>query len=149
MRFSFDVKDADIRLVTLFHESKTISPGLTEHLAEHKLLENLKRVPDEKRTARFVCALCCYFSEDNYFFVRGECEGVIAHERFGNGGFGYDPLFIHDGKSFAEMSAEEKDECSHRGIAMRLLKEKLNDFLTIIRKLISLTVALYCHSFMV
>ena len=84
----------------------------------NKLLENLKDVPDEKRTARFVCAVCCYISEDNYFFVRGECEG-----------FGYDPLFIHDGKSFAEMSSEEKDSCSHRGIAMRLLKEKLNDFL--------------------
>lgn len=95
----------------------------------NKLLENLKGVPDEKRTARFVCAVCCYISEDNYFFVRGECEGLIAHERLGGGGFGYDPLFIHDGKSFAEMSSEEKDSCSHRGIAMRLLKEKLNDFL--------------------
>ncbi len=95
----------------------------------NKLLENLKNVPDEKRTARFVCAVCCYFSEDNYFIVRGECEGTVAHERHGNGGFGYDPLFIHDGISFAEMTAEQKDKCSHRGVAMRLLKEKLNDYL--------------------
>ncbi len=94
-----------------------------------KLLKNMASVPDEKRTAKFVCAVCCYFSEDNYFFVRGECNGLIAHERHGNGGFGYDPIFIHDGISFAELSAEEKDKCSHRGIAMRLFKEKLNDYL--------------------
>ncbi len=94
-----------------------------------KLLENLKDVSDEKRTGKFVCAVCCYFSEDNYFFVRGECNGYIAHECHGNGGFGYDPLFIHNGVSFAEMSAEEKDKCSHRGIAMRLLCKKLNEYI--------------------
>ncbi len=95
----------------------------------NKLLEEMKNVPDDKRSARFVCAVCCYFSEDDYFFVRGECEGIIAHERHGNGGFGYDPLFIHNGVCFAEMTDEQKDECSHRGNALRLLKEKLNDYL--------------------
>ncbi len=95
----------------------------------NKLLNNLVDVPDEKRTARFVCAVCCWFSDDDYFFVRGECDGVIAHERHGNGGFGYDPLFIKDGVSFGEMTAEQKDKCSHRGVAMRLLCDRLKDYI--------------------
>lgn len=92
-----------------------------------KLLENMIDVPDEKRTAKFVCAICCYFSEDDYFFVRGECEGVIDREKHGNGGFGYDPLFVHDGISFAAMTAEQKDLCSHRGAAIRRLCQELKE----------------------
>ncbi len=94
-----------------------------------KLLEKLKDVPDEKRTARFVCVICCYFSDDDYFFVTGECHGMIIREARGDSGFGYDPLFVHDGVSFAEMTAEQKDKCSHRGVAMRLLCEKLKDII--------------------
>lgn len=95
----------------------------------NKLLNNLVDVSDEKRTAHFVCAVCCWFSDDDYFFVRGECDGIIAHERHGNGGFGYDPLFIKDGVSFGEMTAEQKDKCSHRGVAMRLLCDRLKDYI--------------------
>lgn len=94
-----------------------------------KLLSKLNDVADDSRTARFVCSVCCYFSEDNYFFVNGKCEGKIAREAHGNGGFGYDPLFIVGDLSFAEMTAEQKDECSHRGEAMRLLCDKLKEVL--------------------
>jgi XTP/dITP diphosphohydrolase len=94
-----------------------------------KLLDALKGIPDEQRTARFVSVVCCYFPGGEHFFVRGECEGVIAHEPHGDAGFGYDPLFIHDGRCFGQLSADEKDKVSHRGRALRALCEKLKDYL--------------------
>ncbi|MCQ2479931.1 MAG: XTP/dITP diphosphatase [Clostridia bacterium] len=90
-----------------------------------KLLDELKDVPDEKRTARFVCAATCVFPDGKRIAVNGTCEGAIAHERKGNGGFGYDPIFEVNGKTFGETSAEEKDALSHRGKAFRLLAEEL------------------------
>lgn len=90
-----------------------------------KLLSNLENVPDEKRTGRFVCAACCVFPDGRKITVRGTCEGTIFHERHGNGGFGYDPIFNCGGQPFGEISAEEKDRVSHRGNALRLLSEEL------------------------
>ncbi|MBQ5890228.1 MAG: RdgB/HAM1 family non-canonical purine NTP pyrophosphatase [Clostridia bacterium] len=101
----------------------------TDEANNIKLLSKLNDVEEDMRTARFVCSVCCYFSEDNYFFVNGKCEGKIARKAHGNGGFGYDPLFIVGDLSFAEMTAEQKDECSHRGEAMRLLYDKLKEVL--------------------
>lgn len=101
----------------------------TDEANNIKLLSKLNDVADDSRTARFVCSVCCYFSEDNYFFVNGKCEGKIAREGHGDGGFGYDPLFIVGDLSFAEMTAEQKDKCSHRGEAMRLLCDKLKEVL--------------------
>ena len=101
----------------------------TDECNNKKLLSKLNDVADDSRTARFVCSVCCYFSEDNYFFVNGKCEGKIAREGHGDGGFGYDPLFIVGDLSFAEMTAEQKDKCSHRGEAMRLLCDKLKEVL--------------------
>ena len=101
----------------------------TDEANNIKLLSKLSDVEDDMRTARFVCSVCCYFSEDNYFFVNGKCEGKIAREGHGDGGFGYDPLFIVGDLSFAEMTAEQKDKCSHRGEAMRLLCDKLKEVL--------------------
>lgn len=90
------------------------------------LLKNLEGVPMEKRTARFVCAICCAYPDGRYFTVRGECEGRIGFEPKGSDGFGYDPLFfIETGESFAEISGERKDSMSHRGKALRLLAERL------------------------
>ena len=57
--------------------------------------------------------------------MRGECPGHIGFERDGNAGFGYDPLFIINGRSFGRYSAEEKDKISHRGKALRMLKDEL------------------------
>ncbi len=91
-----------------------------------KLLEMLKDVPQEKRTARFVCTISCTFPNGKEIDVSGSCEGYIGFEPKGDGGFGYDPLFMVDGKSIAEMTAEEKDAVSHRGNALRALAQKLS-----------------------
>lgn len=96
-----------------------------------KVLENLKDVPDEKRSARFYCALAVAGPnmETKTFF--GTCEGVILHEKRGTNGFGYDPIFYvtHLKKSMAELSPEEKGKISHRGNAIRKLEEDLSKLL--------------------
>ena len=89
------------------------------------LLEKLDGVPLEKRTAHYVCAICCTFPDGREIVVRGECNGVIGFERDGHEGFGYDPLFLVDGKAFGRYTAEEKDRISHRGNALRLLTKEL------------------------
>ena len=90
------------------------------------VLKNLEGVPFEQRTARYVCVICCAYPDGSYFTVRGECEGKIGFEYRGENGFGYDPLFyIDNGKTFAEISGEEKDVMSHRGKALRLLAQRL------------------------
>lgn len=96
------------------------------------LLEKLKDVPMEQRTARFVSAVCCVFPDGRKITVRGECEGKIAFDLKGNGGFGYDPLFLpeeYEGKTMAQLTPEEKDAISHRGKALRLLSKKLEEIL--------------------
>ena len=89
------------------------------------LLEKLDGVPLEKRTAHYVCAICCTFPDGREIVVRGECNGVIGFERDGHEGFGYDPLFLVDGKAFGRYTAEEKDKISHRDNALRLLTKEL------------------------
>lgn len=89
------------------------------------LLEKLDGVPLEKRTAHYVCAICCTFPDGREIVVRGECNGVIGFERDGHEGFGYDPLFLVDGKAFGRYTAEEKNKISHRGNALRLLTKEL------------------------
>lgn len=89
------------------------------------LLENMKDVPDEKRTARFMCTVCCTYPDGREIVVNGTCEGKIGYEPKGDGGFGYDPVFMVGDKSFAELTAEEKDKISHRGNALKALAEAL------------------------
>ena len=89
------------------------------------LLEKLSGVPMEQRTAYYVCAIYCIFPDGKKIIVRGECHGHIGFERDGNEGFGYDPLFIINGRAFGRYTAEEKDEISHRGKALRLLTKEL------------------------
>lgn len=93
------------------------------------LLEKLDGVPEEKRSAYYVCAICCCFPDGREIIVRGECRGKIGFERDGNEGFGYDPLFLVEGKSFGRFTAEEKDKISHRGNALRLLATELEKFI--------------------
>ncbi len=93
-----------------------------------KLLKLLTDVEVPERTARFVSVVCCVFPNGDIITARGECEGYIGFEPKGNGGFGYDPLFMVGDKSFAELTPEEKDALSHRGNALRLLSEKLKDY---------------------
>lgn len=96
------------------------------------LLANLKNQTD--RSAKFVCAIACVFPENPEANVccRGETAGMIIDEYRGHGGFGYDPLFYYEpfGKTFAEMSADEKNAISHRGKAIALFAEELKKYQT-------------------
>lgn len=89
------------------------------------LLSLMKDIPDEKRTARFVSAVACVYPDGRKFTVRGSVEGKIAFSRQGEGGFGYDPVFISELGSFGEISAEMKDSISHRGRALEMLRQRL------------------------
>ena len=88
------------------------------------LLTRLEGVPDEKRTARFVCAVAAAFPDGSTEVVRGTIEGIIGHEIAGENGFGYDPIFYlpEYGCSTAELSPEKKNELSHRGEALRKMR---------------------------
>lgn len=96
-----------------------------DELNNDLLLEKLEGVPAEERTAHYVCAICCEFPDGKEIIVRGECEGQIGFVRDGNEGFGYDPLFLVEGRAFGRYTAEEKDKISHRGKALRLLTKEL------------------------
>ncbi len=91
------------------------------------LLDEMKDVADPQRTARFVSHITCILDEDTVLECEGTCEGMIGHQPAGENGFGYDPLFYVDGRSYGELSAEEKDRISHRGKALRLLYDKLKE----------------------
>lgn len=92
-----------------------------------KLLNKLKGLSFEERTARFVCSICFIISNDNVIEVQGECSGSIGFECKGKNGFGYDPIFVtHGGITFAELTSEEKHNLSHRGKAFQKLKEEIN-----------------------
>ena len=92
-----------------------------------KLLDMMRDVPEEKRTARFVCAMALANPSGEMNFRLGVVEGCIIKERRGDGGFGYDPVFYvpEAGKTMSEMTAEEKNEISHRARAFNQIKELL------------------------
>ena len=94
-----------------------------------KLLAEMEGVEKEKRTARFVSAVCLYMPDGRNTVCRGTCEGWIGWERIGDGGFGYDPVFMVEETSYSQMSPEAKDAISHRGSALRQLKEKISEFI--------------------
>ena len=93
-----------------------------------KLLKELEDVPDEKRGAQFHAVIALYDPATEMIRTcEGICRGTIAREPKGNGGFGYDPIFYHEelGKTIAQMSLEEKNSISHRGIALRGVRKLL------------------------
>ncbi len=98
-----------------------------------KVLEELKAVPDHERTARYYCALALAIPGEKTVVVDGACEGMILRERRGNNGFGYDPIFYINSldKTMAEVTLEEKNQISHRAMAMEKLKEILPSLLTV------------------
>lgn len=91
------------------------------------ILEKLANVPDEERTARFVCAVAAVRPDGSTETVRATMEGRIAHEIAGSNGFGYDPIFFlpEYGCTSAELSPEEKNAISHRGKALRMMRDIL------------------------
>ena len=88
------------------------------------LLDRLAGVPDEKRTAHFVCAIAAAFPDGTTEVVRGTIEGIIGHEIIGENGFGYDPIFYlpQYGLTTAQISPELKNDLSHRGNALRAMR---------------------------
>lgn len=94
------------------------------------IIDALKDVPEEKRTARFVCAIAAGMPDGSVITTRGTIEGVIAHAPAGDGGFGYDPIVYIPAlqKTTAELSPKQKNEVSHRGNALRLMKEELRAY---------------------
>ncbi len=91
-----------------------------------KLLGELEGVPDEQRTARFVCSLALAFPDGRVELTGGTCEGRIGHQRRGTHGFGYDPVFeLPDGRTLAEVTQAEKGAVSHRGAAFAKMAERL------------------------
>lgn len=92
-----------------------------------KLLKKLEGVPAERRSARFVCALCALLPGGKSISVKGCWEGCIGFSKAGDNGFGYDPVFvIPDGRTAAELENEEKDSLSHRHDAIKKLKAELD-----------------------
>ena len=96
-------------------------------IKNQKIIDNLAGVPDEERTARFVCAIAAAFPDGRVETRRGTIEGRIAYEPAGENGFGYDPIFYvpEFGKTTAELDPEEKNKISHRGKALRMIREVL------------------------
>lgn len=94
------------------------------------IISRLEGVPDEKRTARFVCAIAAVLPDGKEITTRATIEGRIGYEEKGEHGFGYDPIFYvpEFGKTTAELDESEKNQISHRGKALELMKEELKKY---------------------
>ena len=104
-------------------------PGLDDVQRYRLLLENMRgQMP---RTCRFVSVITCCFPNGDVLSARGECEGTVAFTPIGEGGFGYDPVFFVPPlkKTFAQLTAEEKNAISHRGKALEAFQVKLREYL--------------------
>lgn len=96
-----------------------------------KLLRKLEGVHKKDRMAKFVCQLAMFTDQGEYFKVTGEVNGYIIEELNGEGGFGYDPLFLYEplNKTFAQLTSDEKNKISHRGVALKELKKTISQLL--------------------
>ncbi len=105
------------------YSARYAGEGASDSENLEKLLKKLHSVPSDQRGGGFQCHLALVSPQGEEFVFRGECRGIISKARTGEGGFGYDPIFVPKGfyRSFAELSREEKAKLSHRGEAMRAL----------------------------
>ncbi len=113
------------------YSARYLGEDTSYHVKNRSLIDRLEGVPDEKRTARFVCAIAAALPDGRVLTTRRTMEGIIGYEERGEGGFGYDPIFYlpEYGCSTAELSMEKKNELSHRGKALRAMKEMLREAL--------------------
>lgn len=111
------------------YSARYMGEDTSYHIKNQNLIDRLKDAKEEQRTARFVCAIAAAFPNGEVLTTIGIVEGRIAHEEKGENGFGYDPIFYvpEFGCTTAELSEEEKNKISHRGNALRAMKEKLKD----------------------
>ncbi len=112
------------------YSARYLGEDTSYEIKNQAILDRLAGVPKEKRTARFVCAIAAAMPDGEVLVTRETIEGYIGDKSAGNGGFGYDPIFYVDeyGCSTAELTEEQKNEVSHRGKALRAMKEKLNQY---------------------
>ncbi len=103
--------------------------GLDDRGRTMLLLQNMRG--QTTRAAHFACAICCVFPNGDTLTAEGRCDGAIAFAPMGEGGFGYDPVFLvpEKAKTFSQLTAEEKNAISHRGKALRAFSEKLATYL--------------------
>ena len=109
------------------YSARYLGEDTSYHVKNRSLIDRLEGVPDEKRTARFVCAIAAALPDGRVLTTRRTMEGIIGYEERGEGGFGYDPIFYlpEYGKYSAELDPEEKNRISHRGKALEEMKKVL------------------------
>ena len=117
------------------YSARYMGEDTSYHIKNVNLIGRLEGVPDEKRTARFVCAIAAVVPGHEPIVVRGTIEGYIGDKPAGENGFGYDPIFyVPDlNCSTAELSPEEKNARSHRGNALRAMREELKQYISDVR----------------
>jgi XTP/dITP diphosphohydrolase len=121
-----ELRQDEVKMRPTENQLQTERPANTDDEANNaRLLRELKSVPPEKRTARFVCVIAAARDGQTLEVFRGQAEGIILDTPQGSNGFGYDPLFFFPQiqKTFAELNAEEKAKYSHRGAAFRMFLE--------------------------
>ncbi|MCI9175415.1 MAG: XTP/dITP diphosphatase [Lachnospiraceae bacterium] len=109
------------------YSARYMGEDTSYEIKNQNLIQRLEGVPKEQRTARFVCAIAAVFPDGTSCVTRGTIEGYIGWEPAGENGFGYDPIFYVDEYqcSTAQLSREKKNQLSHRGKALRAMREKL------------------------
>ncbi|EEG74337.1 RdgB/HAM1 family non-canonical purine NTP pyrophosphatase [[Clostridium] hylemonae] len=106
------------------YSARYMGENTSYDIKNQTLLNRLDGVADDRRTARFVCAIAAVFPDGSGEVVRGTMEGIIGHEIIGENGFGYDPIFFlpQYGMTSAQLSPEKKNELSHRGEGLRKMR---------------------------
>lgn len=109
------------------YSARYMGEDTSYHIKNNDLIRRLSQVPRQQRTARFVCSIAAAFPDGEIITTDGVIEGVIGYEEAGENGFGYDPIFVVPqlGCTTAQLSDEQKNEISHRGKALRKMKEEL------------------------
>lgn len=111
------------------HSARYMGEDTSYRIKNASLIQRLEGVEDERRTARFVCVIAAVLPDGRELTSRGVIEGRIGYEERGENGFGYDPIFYvpEFGRTTAELTEEEKNRVSHRGSALRLMKEQMRE----------------------
>ena len=113
------------------YSARYLGEDTSYQIKNANLIERLNGVPDEKRTARFVCAIAAVMPDGALLTTEGTIEGRIGYEERGKNGFGYDPIFLVQPyvQTSAELTEEEKNAISHRGNALRSMRLKIEEYI--------------------